>query len=100
MYKRGLGASEPGELLLEDYDRKAGKLYTRRLKDSHSGLDLLQKDELRALNAWLRERLQRRIDSPHLFPGRTGRGLGRLRVFLLFREYAKRAGIPIDKCHP
>ena len=100
MYKRGLRASEPGALLLEDYDRKAGKLYTRCLKGSHSGLHLLQKDEIRALNAWLRERRERRIDSPRLFPGRTGQGLGRLRVFLLFKKYAERAGIPEDKRHP
>jgi len=100
MYKRGLRASEPGELLIKDYYRRAGKLYTRRLKGSHSGLHLLQKDEIRALDAWLRERRERGIDSLYLFPGRTGRGLGRLRVFLLFKQYAERAGIPEDKCHP
>jgi site-specific recombinase XerD len=100
LYKRGLRASEPGLLLVEDYDRKTGRLYTRRLKGSVSGLHLLQRDEIRALNLWLRERETRGIDSDFLFPGRTGRGLSRKQVFENFQRYAERAGLPEDKRHP
>jgi site-specific recombinase XerD len=100
IYKRGLRASEPGLLLLEDYDRRTGKLYTRRLKGSLSGLHLLQRDEIRVLNTWLKEREKRGIDSDHLFPGRFGRGLSRKQVWEIFQRYAIAAGLPEDKRHP
>lgn len=100
IYKRGLRASEPGLLLLEDYDRKTGTLYARRLKGSISSVHHLQRDEIRALNAWLKEREIRGIDSDHLFPGRFSQGLSRKQVFEIFQRYAKVAGLPEDKRHP
>ena len=101
MYKRGLRASEPGILLMRDYDRKAGKLYVRRLKGSVSGLHLLQRDELRALNAWLKEREEKGINSDFIFPGREpSAGIGRKMVYVLVDRYGKKAKLPEEKRHP
>ena len=102
LYKRGLRASEPGLLLVDDYDRKAGKLYVRRVKGSFSGRHILQRDEVRALNAWLKEREGRGIESDYLFPGyaTTGLGVSRTAVFEMVKRYAVRAGLPKDKQHP
>jgi len=101
IYKRGLRASEPGLLLVEDYHRKTGKLYVRRLKGSLSGLHLLQRDEIRALNAWLKEREEKESDSSFLFPGReASHGISRKMVFHLAQHYGEKAGTPEDKRHP
>ena len=65
------------------------------------GRHFRQRDEVRALNAWLRERERRGIDSEYLFPGRAaGLGISRTGVFELFKRYAERAGLPADKRHP
>ena len=87
-------------MLLDDYHRKTGKLYVRRLKGSVSGLHLLQRDEIRALNAWLKEREQKGVDSDFIFPGRNGQGVSRKLLFYLFQHYATAAGLPKDKRHP
>jgi len=86
---------------MDDYDRKAGKLYVRRLKGSLSGLHLLQRDEISAQNQWLKEREAKGIESDFIVSGREpSHGLSRKMVFRLVQQYGEKAGLPEDKRHP
>jgi len=96
MYWRGLRASEARLLRLTDYRRKEKRLYVRRVKNGISGEYPLSQDEVRAINAWLD--LRGDWDGP-LFASRQG-AISRRRVHELVREYASRAGWPIDISFP
>src|ERR1017187_3502272 len=67
IYYRGLRASEPGMLRLEDYRPAIGRLFVRRLKGSLSGDFHITASENTALKRWLR--LRGKEHGP-LFPSR------------------------------
>ena len=60
MMYRGLRASEPGLLRIEDYSERSRRLYVRRLKGSISQEYHLADREVRAIRRWLRMRGQPR----------------------------------------
>jgi len=95
-YRRGLRASEVGSLQLEDYRTKAGRLFVRRLKGSHSGEYRLTSAETRALNAWL---AVRGTTAGPLFPSNRGRGIGRRMLDVLMKKYGALASLPPDRRH-
>jgi type 1 fimbriae regulatory protein FimB len=95
-YHRGLRASEIGALGIEDYRRDAKRLYVRRKKGSHSGEYPLTRNEVRALDAWVRVR---GTEAGPLFPSQRGTGIDRRMLDVLMKRYGALAGLPADKRH-
>jgi len=95
-YRHGLRASEVGLLDLDDVDLVRGKIRITRLKGSLSGEYSLQRDEIRVLRAWLRER---NAPGRDLFPSRVGTGISRYQLNTLIKRYGEMAGVPPEKCH-
>jgi site-specific recombinase XerD len=98
-YHRGLRASEPGLLQIDDYREVGhyGKLFVRRLKGSDSASFLMTDVENAAVRAWIRKR---GTAPGALFGSRNHRPISRFRVFQLMRHYCKKAGIDPAKAHP
>jgi integrase/recombinase XerD len=97
IYWRGLRAAEAGQLRLTDWDRTEHRLFVHRGKGSVSGAYPLSPAENRALKAWYRVRGA--APGP-LFASREGKGISRQMIFVLYREYAIRAGLPKNLRHP
>lgn len=95
-YHRGLRASEVGQLQIEDYRPDAKRLYVRRKKGSHSGEYLLTRNEIRALDAWLK--IRGAAPGP-LFPSQRGTGIDRRMLDVLMKRYGAIAGLPEEKRH-
>ena len=100
-YHRGLRASEVGALQLADFNPRRGTLRVDRLKGSNPTLHRLIPVELRALNAWLKDRGPR--PGP-MFPSqmgyRTGNlGIHRNRLDQLIKHYCTLANISQAKAH-
>lgn len=96
-YHRGLRAHEVGLLQMSDFRERDGVLFVRRGKGSISREHSLCDEELRSLRAWLKERGT--YPGP-LFPSRQGRkGITRIRLDQLMKEYSRLAGIPREKAH-
>lgn len=99
-YRRGLRATELGNLQFADVDWKAERIQLDRLKGSASGQFHLCSSEVRALKKWRRIR----GDEPGpLFPTRqkrgNGKGITQQRLNQLVKEYGAAAGLPPEKCH-
>lgn len=97
MMYRGLRASEPGLLRIEDHSERSRRLYVRRLKGSISQEYHLSDREMRAIRRWLRQRGKL---AGWLFPGYGGRGISRRQVFRIYKHYAELAEFPLRKRHP
>jgi integrase len=57
-FRHGLRVSELVSMRMTDVDLDTGRLFVRRLKGSLSTSHPLDGDEIRALRAWLRERIK------------------------------------------
>ena len=67
-YRHGLRVSELINMRMADLDLDTAHLFVRRLKDSLSTSHPLEGDEIRALRAWLRQRIKAPCcNSPLLF---------------------------------
>ncbi len=97
IYWRGLRASEAGQLKWSDWERNEQRLFVHRGKGSISGSYPLSPGEKKALKAWARIR---GAESGPLFPSREGKGIGRQMVYVLYRDYARLAGLPASLQHP
>lgn len=96
-YHRGLRAHEVGLLQMADFNNRDGVLYVRRGKGSISRQHSLCDEELRVLRAWVKER---GTQPGPLFPSRQGsKGITRVRLDQLMKEYCRLAGIAPDKAH-
>ena len=94
-YSKGLRASEPGLLLLEETELRQRPglcpyVTLHRLKGSYSGRSALGKSDVRALRAWVRERGRK---AGPLFRSRSGAGLSRQQLDRLMRRYAAAADL-------
>ncbi len=95
-YHAGLRASEVGMLQMRDYQPKAtvngmDRLFTHRLKGSHSGDHHLAREEAKALRAWLK------IRGSHpgpIFCSNRGRPISRKMLDVLMKRYGELAGLP------
>lgn len=105
-YRHGLRASEVCGLRLGDVDRKASSITVARLKGSlktqqplyaHKGQPLL--DEVKALRAYLADREEKAPRTNALFVSQKGGHLDRNAWNRIFKEIAKEAGLPPEKCH-
>jgi integrase len=82
---------------MTDFNNRDGVLYVRRGKGSISRQHSLCDEELRVLRAWVKERGS--APGP-LFPSRQGsKGITRVRLDQLMKEYCRLARIPADKAH-
>ena len=91
MYHAGLRASEIGLLEIRDYSPRTDRLMINRLKGSNSGEHHLNREEARALKAWLKER----GTAPGvIFPSKKGGPISRKRLDALVKQYATWAGWP------
>ncbi len=99
-FHHGLRASEPGRLLMSDFQDRGGILFIRRLKGSKSKETRLIPEALKALRAWIRER---GTTAGPLFPSRntasTRRGITRFQIHLLMQKYCKAANLRDEKRH-
>ena len=96
MYHAGLRASEIGLLEMRDYAPRTDRLMVDRLKGSNSGEHHLNREELRALKAWLKIR----GSAPGaIFPSKKRRPIGRKMLDVLVKDYGARAGWPLKLRH-
>lgn len=96
-YHRGLRAHEVGILELSDFRDRDGVLFVRRGKGSVSREHRLVDEELRALRAWIK---YRGTQPGPLFPSRQGiKGITRMRLDQLIKQYCHAAGIRREKAH-
>jgi integrase len=72
-FRHGLRVSELVNMRMTDVDLDTGRLFVRRLKGSLSTSQPLEGDEIRALRAWLRERIKAPCcNSPLVFLSERG----------------------------
>lgn len=96
MYHAGLRASELGKLELRDYAPRTDRLMVTRLKGSNSGEHHLNREESRALKAWLKVR----GSAPGaIFPSKMGGPISRQMLDVLVKEYGAKAGWPVKMRH-
>ena len=98
MYHAGLRASEIGLLELRDYAPRTDRLMVNRLKGSNSGEHHLNREESRALKAWLKVR---GTAPGAIFASKMGGPISRKMLDVLVKAYGKRAGWPpkLRHCH-
>ena len=98
-YRHGLRVSELINMRMADVDLDTGRLFVRRLKGSLSTSQPLEGDEIRALRAWLRERINAPCcNSPLVFLSERG-PMTRQAFNYICAEVGKRARLNI-KVHP
>jgi site-specific recombinase XerD len=97
IYKYGLRASEASLLKIDDVDLDRRRIKIFRLKGGISGEYGIFSDTARLLKAYLKER-ENDFHSA-LFLSKKKNTISRKTIHDLFRKYAKKAKLPVDKCH-
>jgi len=98
-FRHGLRVSELINVRMSDIDLDTGRLFVRRLKGSLSTSQPLEGDEIRALRAWLRQRINAPCcNSPLVFLSERG-PMTRQAFNYICAEVGTRAGLSI-KVHP
>jgi type 1 fimbriae regulatory protein FimB len=98
-YRHALRVSELVNMRMADVDLDTGRLFVRRCKGSLSTSQPMEGDEIRALRAWLRKRINAPCcNSPLLFLSERG-PMTRQAVNYLAKVIGKRAGIAVH-VHP
>src|SRR5215470_9036158 len=94
-FRHGLRVSELVDVRMADVDLDTGRLFVRRLKGSLSTSQPLDGDEIRALRAWLRHRVNAPCcNSPLLFLSDRG-PMTRQAVNYIVAEIGRRADLPL-----
>jgi len=98
-FRHGLRVSELINMRMADVDLDTGRVFVRRLKGSLSTSHPLDGDEIRALRAWLRERVNESCcNSPLVFLSERG-PMTRQAFNYICAEVGRRAKLPV-KVHP
>ena len=98
-FRHGLRVSELINMRMADVDLDTGRLFVRRLKGSLSTSQPLEGDEIRALRAWLRQRIKAPCcNSPLVFLSERG-PMTRQAFNYICAEVGKRAGLSIKVHH-
>jgi len=95
-YYHGLRPSEVGLIQAEDVDLARCRIKITRLKNGISGEYPMQPHEVRAVRAWMKERIKQ---SPWLFYAKGPMPMPRRSLHYLINVYGERADIPQDKRH-
>ena len=98
-FRHGLRVSELIDMRMGDLDLDTGRLFVRRVKGSLSTSHPMDGDEIRALRAWLRERVNAPCcNSPLVFASERG-PMTRQAFNYICAEVGRRAGLGIE-VHP
>jgi integrase len=98
-FRHGLRVSELINVRMPDIDLDIGRLFVRRLKGSLSTSQPLEGDEIRALRAWLRERIKAPCcNSPLVFLSERG-PMTRQAFNYICEEVGKRASCRSRSIH-
>jgi type 1 fimbriae regulatory protein FimE len=104
-FRHALRSEEARQLKVADIDMSDLTIKISRVKGSRSGVHALDRhkgdpvmDEVIALRAWLRERVE---DGSHiLFLSQKGGKMTRMQFLRLFRKYSLAVGVPAELAHP
>jgi type 1 fimbriae regulatory protein FimB len=99
MFRHGLRVSEACGLKLDQVDTEIRVLHVARLKRGLSTTQPLRSDELRAINAWVKERARMKPTGPSFFASEQRKPLHRSTVNLLLQKYSAAASLPL-LAHP
>jgi site-specific recombinase XerD len=104
-FRHALRSQEARTLKLADIDLENSTIAIARVKGSRSGVQSLDRhrgepilDEVLALRAWLRERVE--DGSRILFLSQKGGAMTRMQFLRLFRKYALAVGVSRELAHP
>ena len=99
MFRHGLRVSEACGLQLSQVDIASRILHVHRLKDGLSTTHPLRSDEIRAIKAWLADRVRMQPDTDAFFVSERRRPLSRKTAWVMIRDYGRMAGLPVE-AHP
>ena len=99
MFRHGLRVSEACRMELDQVDTESRVLHVARLKGGLSTTQPLRGDELRAVNAWLKERARMKPAGKAFFVSEQRKPLHRSTVNLALRKYSAAASLPL-LAHP
>src|SRR5262245_31576664 len=99
MFRHGLRVSEAVGLKLSDVDLEGRSLHVKRLKKGLTTTQPLRSDELRALKAWLMERIRMKPQGKALFISERRLPLSRKTAWVIIRDYGRDAGLSVAS-HP
>jgi type 1 fimbriae regulatory protein FimB len=95
MFRHGLRVSEVCAIKLDQVDIESRVLHVARLKGGLSTTQPLHGDELRAVNAWLEERVRMKPTGKAFFVSAQRKPLHRSTVNLLLRKFSTAASLPL-----
>jgi integrase len=98
-FHHGLRASEIGQLKVEDYRKREGRLFVKRLKGSRAGEHKLTPKVVRLLNQYLKTSGIEQDSTSPLFPSNRGKGISRKTLDYLMKYYGELAKLPVGKRH-
>jgi type 1 fimbriae regulatory protein FimB len=99
MFRHGLRVSEACELRLSQVDTESRVLHVARLKKGLSTTHPLRLDEIRAIKAWLAERVKMKAKTDAFFVSERRSPLSRKTVWLAIRNYGELAELALP-AHP
>ena len=99
MFRHGLRVSEACGLQLSQVDVGSRVLHVHRLKDGLSTTHPLRGDEIRAIKAWLADRVRMQPDTDTFFVSERRSPLSHKTAWVMIRDYGRLAGLPVD-AHP
>jgi type 1 fimbriae regulatory protein FimB len=99
MFRHGLRVSEACGLLLSQVDIESRVLHVKRLKDGLSTTHPLRGDEIRAIKAWLVDRVRMKPETDAFFISERRSPLSRKTAWLMIRDYGRLTVLPIE-AHP
>jgi type 1 fimbriae regulatory protein FimB len=99
MFRHGLRVSEAVGMKLDQVDTESRVLHVARLKGGLSTTHPLRGDELRAIKAWLVERVRMKPAGKTFFVSEQRKPLHRSTVNLALRMYSEAASLPL-LAHP
>ena len=99
MFRHGLRVSEACGLVLSQVDTESRVLHVSRLKKGLSTTHPLRADELRAIKAWLADRVKMSPDTDSFFVSERRATWSRKTAWLAVRHYGEVAGLPLP-AHP
>lgn len=96
MFRHGLRVSEACGLKLSQVDVENRIVHVARLKQGLSTTQPLRPEEIRVIQAWLRERKRMQSPTDAFFISERRQPLSRKTAWLLVRKYGNLAGLPLS----